>query len=43
LKYLYAGFLKAPGTTGSYWSAGYTQASIKASFHPAVTVFGPLP
>ena len=38
-----AAFVKAPGTTGSYWSAGYTQASNKAPIHPAVAVFGPLP
>jgi hypothetical protein len=38
-----AAFVKAPGTTGSYWSAGYTQVSNKAPTHPAVSVFGPLP
>jgi hypothetical protein len=38
-----AAFVKAPGTTGSYWSAGYTQASNTAPPRPAIAVFGPLP
>jgi hypothetical protein len=38
-----AAFVKVPGTTGSYWSVGYTQASSRAATRPAVAVFGPLP
>jgi hypothetical protein len=38
-----AAFVKATGTTGSYWSTGFTQASSNAQTHPAVSVFGSLP
>src|SRR5207248_11380622 len=38
-----AAFVKAPSTTGSYWSAGYTQPASNGPTHPAVSVFGPLP
>jgi len=38
-----AAFIKARGTTGSYWSAGFTQPGSTASMHPAISVWGPLP